>query len=137
MLAPYLTFNGNAEEAINFYANALGGKITNLQRFSDMPQMGEVAEADKKKIMHIAMEAPPDMHLMASDFLDSMGETFIAGNNFSMSLHLDSDELSDQYFAALSAGGTVIMPMSKVPWGAYFGMFNDKFGIKWMINRQY
>jgi len=57
------------------------------------------------------------------------------GNNFSLSLHPDSEQMADKLFAALSAGGTVTVPMSKAPWGDYFGMFTDKFGIKWMINK--
>jgi len=59
----------------------------------------------------------------------------VAGNNFSLSLHPDSEEVADKLFANLSAGGTVTVPMSKAPWGDYFGMFTDKFGIKWMINK--
>jgi len=59
----------------------------------------------------------------------------MAGNNFSLSLHPDSKEVADKLFANLSAGGTVTVPMSKAPWGDYFGMFTDKFGIKWMINK--
>ena len=136
MLVAYVTFNGNTEEAFNFYSAALDGKITNLQRFGDSPQGGQMADADKKKIMHIALDAPHGVRLMGNDHLDFMGETFTPGNNFSLSLHPDSEELSDKLFNNLSAGGKVIVPMSKAPWGDYFGMFTDKFGIKWMINHQ-
>jgi len=94
-----------------------------------------MADADKNKIMHTAMEAPDGVRLMGNDHLDSMGGPFKAGNNFSLSLHPDSEELADKLFANLSAGGTVTVPMSKAPWGDYFGMFTDKFGIKWMINK--
>ena len=136
MLVAYLTFNGNAEEVFNFYSSALEGKITNLQRFGDSPHGGQMPDADKKKIMHIALEAPHGVRLMASDHMDFMGESFATGNNFSLSLHPDSEELSDKLFNKLSAGGTVTVPMSKAPWGDYFGMFTDKFGMKWMINHQ-
>ena len=136
MLTAYVTFNGNTEEAFNFYSSALGGKITNIQRFGDGPQDGKMPDADKKKIMHIALEAPNGVSLMGNDFVDFTGESFNAGNNFSLSLHPDSEELSDKLFNNLSAGGTVIVPMSKAPWGDYFGMFVDKFGIKWMINHR-
>ena len=84
--------------------------------------------------MHIAFEGPHGIRLMASDYFDFSGEPFTAGNNFSLPLHPDSDALADECLNKLSACGTVIMPMSKVPWGDYFGMFTDKFGIKWMIN---
>ncbi len=136
MLVTYVTFNGNTEEVFNFYSAALGGKITSLQRFGDSPNGGQMAEADKNKIMHIALEAPHGVRLMGNDHLDFMGESFIAGNNFSLSLHPDSEELSDKLFNNLSAGGKVVVPMSKAPWGDYFGMFIDKFGMKWMINHQ-
>ena len=136
MLVTYVTFNGNTEEVFNFYNAALGGKITSLQRFGDSPHGEQMADADKKKIMHIAMEAPHGVRLMGNDHLDFMGESFTAGNNFSLSLHPDSEDLSDKLFNSLSAGGKVIVPMSKAPWGDYFGMFIDKFGIKWMINHQ-
>lgn len=135
MIVAYVTFNGNTEEAFNFYASALGGKIADIQRFGDAPG-GQVADADKNKIMHIAMEAPGNIRLMGNDHLDFMGGPFAAGNNFSLSFHPDSPELADKLFNSLSAGGNVIVPMSKAPWGDYFGMFTDKFGIKWMINHQ-
>ena len=135
MLVAYVSFNGNTEEAFNFYKSALGGKITNIQRFSDSPYGGQMADADKNKVMHIALEAPNGARLMGNDHLDSMGGPFMAGNNFSLSLHPDSEEVADKLFNNLSAGGTITVPMSKAPWGDYFGMFTDKFGIKWMINK--
>jgi PhnB protein len=95
-----------------------------------------MSDADKKKIMHIALEAAHGVKLMGNDFLDFMGEPFNAGNNFSLSLHPDSEELADQLFNKLSTGGNVTVPMSKAPWGDYFGMFVDRFGINWMINHQ-
>ena len=131
MLAAYITFDGNTEEVFNFYKNGLGGTITNLQRFGDAPHGAEMPGADKNKIMHIALEAPGGIHLMGNDHI---GEAFRPGNNFSLSLHPDTKEEADKYFQNLSAGGNVIVPMSMAPWGDYFGMFTDKFGMKWMIN---
>ena len=136
MIIAYVTFNGNTEEAFNFYKSALEGEITNIQRFADSPHGGQMSDADKNKIMHIALEAPGGVKLMGNDFLDFMGQPFNAGNNFSLSFHPDSEEVADKLFNSLSAGGTVTVPMSKAPWGDYFGMFTDKFGIKWMINHQ-
>jgi PhnB protein len=136
MLAPYVTFNGNAEEAFNFYKTAFDGTLTNVQRFGDSPQGGEMSENDKNKIMHISLEAPHDIILMGNDHLAFMGEPFLAGNNFSLSLHPSTQELADHFFNNLSKEGTVTVPMSKAPWGDYFGMFTDKFGIKWMINQR-
>jgi PhnB protein len=137
MITAYLTFNGNTEEAFTFYKSALGGGFTNFQRFSDTPHAEQMPDADKKKIMHITLEAPNGVKLMGNDYLDFMGQPFTVGNNFSLSLHPDSEEQADQLFNSLSAGGAVIMPLGKVFWGAYFGIFVDKFGIKWMVNHQH
>ena len=136
MITAYVSFNGNTEEAFNFYKSALKGEITNIQRFGDSPGGEQMSEADKKKIMHIALEAPDNVKLMGNDHLDFMGGPFNAGNNFSLSFHPDSQEVADKLFNSLSAGGKITVPMSKAPWGDYFGMFTDKFGIKWMINHQ-
>ena len=136
MIVAYLTFNGNTEEAFNFYKLALGGDIVNIQRFSNSPGGAQMPEADREKIMHIALEAPNNIKLMGNDHLDIMGGPFNAGNNFSLSFHPDTEAAADKLFNSLSAGGTITVPMSKAPWGDYFGMFTDKFGIKWMINHQ-
>jgi len=135
MIVAYLTFNGNTEEAFNFYKSVFNGEL-NLQRFGDTPHGEQMSDEDKKKIMHAALTAPNGVKLMGSDHVDFMGESFAAGNNFSLSLHPESKEQADELFNNLSAGGTVIMPLGDVFWGAYFGMFVDKFGIKWMINHE-
>ena len=136
MLTAYISFNGNTEEAFNFYKSALNGTIVNVQRFGDSPHGAQMSESDKNKIMHIALEAPNDVKLMGNDYIDFSGEPYRAGNNFSLSLHPDSEALANELFNSLSVGGTVMVPMSKAPWGDYFGMFTDKFGMKWMINHQ-
>lgn len=137
MITAYLTFNGNTEVAFNFYKSALDGEFTNFQRFSDTPHGEQMSVNDKKKIMHVTLEATHGFKLMGNDYLDFMGQPFTAGNNFSLSLQPDSEELADKLFNNLSAGGTVTMPLGKVFWGAYFGMFVDKFGIQWIVNHQY
>jgi PhnB protein len=136
MITAYLTFNGKTEEAFNFYKSVLGGEFTSFQRFGDTPQGGAMSEEDKKKIMHLSWKSGTGDLLMGNDHLDFMGGPFNAGNNFSLSLHPDSEAAADKLYKKLSEEGTVIMPMAKVFWGAYFGMFIDKFGIKWMINYQ-
>jgi len=73
MLVAYVSFNGNTEEVFNFYKSAFGGTITNVQRFTDSPHGGQMADADKNKIMHIALEAPNGVRLMGNDHLDVMG----------------------------------------------------------------
>ncbi len=134
MLVAYVNFNGNTEEVFNFYKSALNGEIVNLQRFSNSPNGAQMPETERNKIMHIALEATGGIRLMGSDYIDFSGQPFSPGNNFSLSLHPDDEALADQFFNNLSAGGTVIVPMNKAPWGDYFGMFADKFGVSWLIN---
>ena len=87
--------------------------------------------------MHARLEAPNGVVLMGSDYMDFSGKPFVAGNNFSLSLQPSSEAEADDLFRKLSEGGTVTMPMDKVFWGAYFGMFTDKYGIQWLINYEY
>lgn len=134
MIAAYLTFNGNAEEAFNFYRSVLGGEFTGFQRFGDTPHGDNMAAEDKKKIMHIRLESSAGV-IMGNDHMGFMGP-FVAGNNFSVSIHPDNEENAKRFFDGLSKGGEITMPLDKVFWGAYFGMFTDKFGIKWIVNCQ-
>jgi PhnB protein len=133
MITAYLTFNGNTEEVFDFYKATLGGEITNLQRFGDGPGAAQMAESDRQKVMHIAITGPYGS-LMGNDHVDFMGETFTPGNNISMSVHPKTEAEASRLFNGLSEGGHVIVPMGQAPWGGFFGMFKDKFGIKWMIN---
>ncbi len=94
MITAYVAFNGNAEEAFNFYRSILGGEFTNFQRFSDTPHGNDMSDKDKKKIMHITLTSPNGI-LMGNDHLDFMGGPFQAGNNFSLSLHPSSEQESN------------------------------------------
>jgi len=134
---PYLNFNGNTEEAFNFYKSVFGGEFITVQRFKDTPEADKIAEADRDKIMHIALPIGKGTILMATDALESMGHPLTVGNNFYMSVNANSEKEADKLFKALSAGGRVTIPLEKAFWGAYFGMFTDKFGIQWMINYDY
>ena len=130
---PYLNFNGNSEEAFNFYKSVFGGEFATVMRFKDNPQCVDLTEADKERIMHIALPLNGGGMLMASDALESFGQKLNAGNNFYISLSPASREEADRLFAGLSDGGNVEMPMSDMFWG-YFGCFADKFGVQWMLN---
>lgn len=132
---PYLTFNGNCEEAFLFYQSVFGGEIPYMGKFKDMPaQSGmDLSAADAEKIMHVAYPISKETILMGSDTSETHGK-FSAGNNFAISVNTDSTEEADKIFNGLSAGGTITMPMEQTFWGAYFGMFTDKFGINWMVN---
>ncbi|AZZ59661.1 VOC family protein [Riemerella anatipestifer] len=132
----YLNFNGNCEEAFNFYKSVFGGEFTYVGRFGDMPPqegMPPMSEVDKNKIMHIGLPIGNTV-LMGSDTGGEWAPSFQQGNNFSINITPESKEVADKLFNGLSAGGKVTMPMADTFWGAYFGMFTDKFGINWMIN---
>ncbi len=131
----YLNFNGNCEEAFTFYKSVFGGDFTFMGRFDEMPAHDDytVAEADKIKIMHVSLPIG-DTVLMGSDISSEWSAKFAQGNNFSISINPDTKEDANRVFTQLSDGGQVVMPLADTFWGAYFGMFVDKFGINWMIN---
>lgn len=130
----YLNFNGNTEEAFNFYKSVFGTEFSGIMRFKDAPGGDKMSAADQQKIMHIALPVGNGNSLMATDMLESMGQVLKPGNNFSLSISPESEEEALRFFNGLSAGGTIEAPFKKEFWGAYFGMFSDKFGIRWMIN---
>ena len=139
---PYLNFNGNTEEAFNFYKSVFGGEFQAIMRFGDVPSWEgcdgmPVAENELDKIMHIALPIGNSNILMASDALESMKQKLTEGNNFSISINTDSKEEADKLFNGLAEGGKVEMPLADAFWGAYFGMFEDKFGIRWLVNYDY
>lgn len=132
----YLNFNGDCEEAFNFYKSVFGGDFTFIGRFGEMPPhegMPPMSEADKNKIMHVGLPIGNTV-LMGSDTGGEWAPRFVQGNNFSINISPESKAEADNLFNGLSAGGQVTMPMADTFWGAYFGMFTDKFGINWMIN---
>jgi PhnB protein len=134
---PYLNFYGNTEEAFNFYKDIFGGKFLALQRFKDFPEGDKLSDTDREKIMHISLPISKGYILMGTDTLESMGQTLTVGNNFYISVQVETKEEADRVFKELSAGGKMEMPIQDTFWGAYFGMFADKFGIQWMINFDY
>ena len=133
----YLTFDGNCEAAFNFYKSAFGGEFRDLSRFGDMPpQEGTppLPNEMKSRLMHVALPISSETVLMGSDNMPGMSPDITMGNNFSVSIGVDSKEEADRLFAALSKDGKVTMAMEVTFWGAYFGMWTDKFGINWMVN---
>lgn len=131
----YLNFNGNCEEAFNFYKSVFGGEFGYLGRFGEMPENEEykVSEADKNKVMHVSLAIGKSI-LMGSDTGEEYGKSFVQGNNFSVSVTAESKKEADELFAGLAVGGQVTMPLNDTFWGDYFGMLTDKFGINWMIS---
>lgn len=132
----YLTFNGNCEEAFNFYKSVFGGEFPYLGRYKDMPpEEGKKTDSkDAEKIMHVSLPISKETMLMGSDTGGEWASNYSQGNNFAVSISTDNKDEADRLFNGLSAGGSVTMPMNKTFWGDYFGMFTDKFGINWMVS---
>lgn len=134
LINPHINFNGNAEEAFTFYKSVFGGAFAKLIRFKDLagPEF-PVAEKEQNKIMHIALPIGKNV-LMANDVPESMGRTNENEHRSKISISAESKEEADKLFNGLSAGGQIEMPIADSPWGSYFGMFRDKYGIEWMVN---
>lgn len=134
LINPYINFNGNAEEAFTFYKSVFGGEFAMILRFKDMssPKF-PVAENEENKVMHIALPIGKNV-LMGNDVLEVMGRTNENENRSKISISAQSKEEADKLFSGLSAGGQIEVPIANSPWGSYFGMFRDKFGIEWMVD---
>lgn len=131
---PHINFNGNAEEAFQFYRSVFGGEFTKIIRFKDLSSTEfPIPDKELNKIMHIALPIGKNI-LMANDVPESMGPVSENENRSKISVSAESREEADKLFTGLSAGGNVEMPIGDSPWGSYFGMFRDKFGIEWMID---
>ena len=130
---PYINFNGNAEEAFNFYKSVFGGEFGSVVRFKDLegPEF-TASENDANKIMRIALPIGTNI-LIANDVPEALGPVNENENRSKISVTAQSREEADKIFTGLSAGGSVEMPMSESPWGTYFAMFRDKFGIEWTV----
>lgn len=130
---PYINFNGNAEEAFNFYKSVFGGEFASVVRFKDLesPEF-PVPENEANKIMRIVLPIGGNT-LIANDVPESLGPVNENENRSKISVYAESRGEADKIFAGLSVGGAVEMPLGDSPWGTYFGMFRDKFGIEWTV----
>jgi len=136
----YLNFQGNTEEAFNFYKSVFKTDYAApVMRMKDIPSqegMPPLPENEKDKVMHVALPILGGIQLMGTDMLESMGHKLKIGNNVSINLEPDSKEETERLFKALSEGGSDVMPLQDMFWGAYWGCCLDKFGIRWMFNYQ-
>ena len=131
---PWINFNGNAEEAFSFYKSVFGGEFTKVMRFKDLASPGfSIAEKDENKIMLITLPIGKSNMLMANDIPEFMGKVNENENRSKISVSTESKEEADRLFNALSAGGSVEAQIGNSPWGSYFGMLRDKYGIEWVI----
>ena len=135
LINPHINFNGNAEEAFTFYKSVFGEEFAKVIRFKDLasPEF-PVAEKEENKIMHIALPIGKNNVLMANDVPEFLGKVNENENRSKISISTESKEEADKLFNGLSAGGKIEMPIADSPWGSYFGMFRDKYGIEWMVD---
>jgi PhnB protein len=131
---PSINFNGNAEEAFTFYKSAFGGTFKQIVRMKDIASAeNPVAAEDAEKIMHIALPIGSNV-LIGNDVPSFLGKVNEQENRSKIAVVAESREEADKIFNILSAGGSVEVSMDDSPWGSYFGMFRDKYGIEWMID---
>jgi PhnB protein len=130
---PHINFNGNAEEAFNFYKSVFGGEFSKIIRFKDIAsEEFPVSDKEAHKIMHIALPIGQNF-LFANDIPEIMGQVNENENRSKIAITAKSKEEAYRLFDGLSAGGQIEMPMDENPDGTYFAMFRDKFGIEWMV----
>jgi len=134
LINPHINFNGNAEEAFTFYKSVFGGEFAKVIRFKDLssPEFS-VDVKEENKVMHIALPIGKNF-LMGNDVPEIMGRTNENENRSKISISAESREEADKLFSGLSEGGNIEMPIADSPWGSYFGMFRDKYGIEWMVD---
>ncbi|SFH95636.1 VOC family protein [Halpernia frigidisoli] len=134
---PYLMFDGNCKEAFEFYKSVFDTAFAEFSLFGDMPPqegMEEISEEQKTKVMHAKLQISEETFLYGSDIMTKSDKEFSRGDGFQLSLDAKSRDEATNLFDKLSEGGNITMPLSGTFWGAYFGMWTDKFGVDWMVN---
>lgn len=134
----YLIFNGQAEQAFNFYKSVFAGELSELSRMDNIPDNPyPLTDEEKNRLVHVALPIGQHNVLMGSDIIASAGHQVVNGSNMQISLNVDSEQEARHLFNGLSAKGEVEMPLENTFWGALFGSFTDQFGVKWMVNYQH
>ncbi|WSM43796.1 VOC family protein [Streptomyces cellulosae] len=129
LLNPYLTFDGNARQAMEYYKEVFGGEL-DLHTFGEIG--GSAGEEFADKIMHAMLTTPDGFTLMGSD--GPPGMKYAPGNNFAVSLSGEEEDTLRRYWEKLSDGGQVSVPMERQMWGDIFGMCTDRFGVPWLVD---
>lgn len=133
LINPYINFNGNAEEAFQFYQSIFGGEIFNIIRFKDLADPdSKVDNEEANKVMRICLSIGPNT-LIANDVPASMGPVSENENRSKIAVSTESKEEAEKIFKGLSSYGAVEIPLAESPWGSYFAMLRDKYGIEWTI----
>lgn len=130
-LVPYLHFAGNAEEALNFYTDALGGEVLMINRYGDSPMPAD--EDYKQKLMHARLQFDGNLVMISDVF---KGQPVSTNGNIQLSVEVPDKDRLQEVFNKMAEGGTITMPLADQFWGATFGMLKDKFGVSWMFNSE-
>ncbi len=131
----YVNFPGTTDEAFRHYEKVFGTKTVMRMTFGEVPWMPNAPESAKTKVMHAQLPLTEAVHLMASDFVEGVSPgKFVRGNDFNISVVASDKAEADRVFSGLAEGGEVRMPIANAPWGPYFGMVTDKFGVQWMVS---
>jgi PhnB protein len=135
---PYLNFDGNTEEAFNFYRSVFGGEFLQLVRFKDFGAganaMGDLNDDDLNKVAHVGLPLGDGQVLMGTDTLQSLGQKLEIGNNSYIAIEADSPDEAARLFDGLCEGGKVEMPLEAQPWTEKYGSCTDRFGVQWMVS---
>lgn len=131
---PWINFNGNAEEAFNFYKSVFGGAFEKVVRFKELASDDfQVSNKEADKIMYISLPIGNNNVLIGNDVPEIMGRTNEDENRSKIAVRAESREEADKVFNGLSEGGDVEGPIGEGPWGSYAGMLRDKYGIEWIV----
>lgn len=131
----YVNFPGTTDEALAHYEQVFGTKTTARMAFGEVEWMPDVPESAKGKVMHAQLPLTETVHLMASDHVEGVSPgAFVRGNDFHISIVAKDKAEADRAFERLAAGGAVRVPLANAPWGPYFGMCVDRFGVQWMVS---
>jgi PhnB protein len=130
----YLNFPGTAREAFSYYEKVFQTKMVGIQTYGEAPFGGNAPESAKDKVMHVQLPLTDVVHLMGSDIVEGMGPPVPFGQNFNVMVVAADKAEADRVYAMLAEGGKETMPIGNAPWGPYFGMCHDRFGIPWMVS---
>lgn len=135
-LHPHVNFNGNAQEAFDFYRSIFGGEFSKIIRFKELPQNPHfsIPEEEGNCLMNITLSIGNHSFLSGNDVPSFMGTVNTMENRSKINVMAENKEEADRIFAGLSVGAEVEVPMNQNPGGGYFGMLRDKYGIEWMVN---
>jgi len=129
----YLHFTGEAETAMKFYRKIMGGEFVTFTRYKDMPGGEKMPPEQSEKLIHVHLAIGNGCNIMATDMPGGVSD-IVKGNNYHICINTDSEAETERLFNELSEDGKIDMPLNRTFWGAYFGMFRDKFGVQWMVN---